>query len=442
MISLGGFSVPGPRPYNEDNYLIKDLSAYSSQLGGVQAFLMVCDGMGGHQGGDVASRVAAEAAERYVDDLVELALQSKIALDVNQALREIASEASAAVIRAAEAAGGSNMGSTLVAAFVSQDEAWIGHIGDSRAYLIQGSDAQQITVDHSQVGRMIAEGILTEEQAQNHPSRNVIERALGFGDGDVELNHENIGPADVLVLCSDGLSTVLAAADLVSVSASAADAGEAASRLTDAAVKAGTDDNTTVVLYCPDWSMFRARNPQARTNRRAASKARREAARHVNANRASWIIAGVIGGLVVLIWAVAVLNSGGSGGAPPAGAVKSAASTTSTLTAPPKRSPDASGSQQPSSRERTYRVTGRDVAIRTAPTRGAKSMIGTLIIGAEFKAVEKRIDGKKWYVVSRPSIRENELTPAKGVVLAKSYPEPLYVDVTSNMSSIKLLDRD
>ena len=338
-MELGGESVSGPRPYNEDSYLFVDLSDDAAALGGLTAFAIVSDGMGGHQSGDVASRVAVEAARAYIDDLRTMARGSQIKLDVAQALREISSEAHHAVVRAAEEHGGSNMGATLVAAFISGNRAWIGHVGDSRAYLVHNGTARQLTVDHSQVGRMISEGILTEEQAQHHPQRNVIERALGFEGTTAEVTQAEIESGDAVILCSDGLSTVLTGADLAAVTSGASSAQEAARRLTEEAVKAGTDDNTTAVIMCDDWDLLRASAPRRESGRRAASKARRDALRHRRASRTS-----VVFGVVALI-AIAALAFGAVMSTRPTAGRGSQA--TAPVTGPAAPAQDSTGTPNP-----------------------------------------------------------------------------------------------
>lgn len=313
-MDFGGSSVSGPRPYNEDNYLILDLSEHKRVLGGLTAFILISDGMGGHQSGDVASRVAVEAAGDYVRDLIGMAKQSHIKLDVGQALREIVDEAHQAILRAAQEQGAASMGATFVGAFMSDRRAWIGHVGDSRAYLLHDGGAAQVTVDHSQVGRMIAEGILTEEQAQHHPQRNVIERALGFEGVAAEVTEIELQSGDAIVLCSDGLSTVLSAAAIAQIAVSSNSAEAAANQLTADALTAETDDNTTAVVASDDWSLFRMSAPQLKQSRRESSKARREAMKHRRASKTSWYIAGVVVLVGVVVLAAAMWSASGPAG--------------------------------------------------------------------------------------------------------------------------------
>jgi PPM family protein phosphatase len=308
---LAGSSVSGPRPYNEDNYLLTDLSEHRKRLGGLTAFVMVSDGMGGHSSGDVASRVAVETATSYLKDLLELAEKSDVDVDVAQALREISEEAHEAIVAEAAKRGAASMGATFVAAFVSRDHAWVGHVGDSRAYLLSAGSARQLTVDHSQVGRLIAEGVLTEEQAQHHPSRNVIERALGFSGATADVVDVDLRPGDAILLCSDGVSTALSGADMLAIAASKADPDLAAAALTSEAIRAGGDDNATAVLWVSDWEAFRKASGASHRPRRG-STGRRTLSRHYRAQRASLWAVGVMAVLAMLFVAGTVLTSGGA----------------------------------------------------------------------------------------------------------------------------------
>jgi serine/threonine protein phosphatase PrpC len=404
-MDFGGTSVSGPRPYNEDTYLLKDLSGYASQLGGLKAFIMVSDGMGGHESGDVASRLAVQAAESYIDDLLGMAATNALDLEPAIALTEIVAEAHQAIVTAAAEAGGSSMGATFVGAFVSEQRAWIGHVGDSRAYLIRKGEGRQLTIDHSAVGRMIAEGVLTEEQAQNHPQRNVIEKALGFDGAEAEVDLVDLDPGDVLVLCSDGLSTVLSGSDMAGIVGAAANAQYASASLDDEAIKAGTDDNTTAVVWCDDWSMFKSLVPKGRESRKAASAARRAAGRHRNAQSSSLWIAGALGVAALVMISFGVLAS------PKAGTVSKDAgrvtspppSTTDTRTPPSKPTPEY---------QRANRLIAKKTTLRLEPTKGSTAVAVVqeemrVFIDSKANAkdskreLDKNGDVWTWYPVSR-----------------------------------------
>lgn len=247
-MDLGGYSATGPRDANEDNYYMRAFPPSVHIDNKIDSFVMVSDGMGGYQGGDVASRLAVEYARQYLDKLIELASGKLIQLEPDVALAEIANGAHEAIMAEVHAHDNASMGATFVGAFVSPTHAWIGHVGDSRAYVVRDGKAIQLTEDHSKVGRMLSRGIITEEQAQNHPDRNRIERALGFDNAKVEFTEVALQPNDALLLCSDGVYTVLDKGEIGSIFDLGYGASETAKQVVNAALQADTDDNSTAVV--------------------------------------------------------------------------------------------------------------------------------------------------------------------------------------------------
>jgi protein phosphatase len=215
------------RSVNEDSFVLDDDA-------GVFA---VADGMGGHQGGEVASAIAIDALRtgladgRPVEDVI---------VDANTAV----------VARASEDPGLRGMGTTLTAAVLGDDHVLvIGHVGDSRAYLLRGESLEQLTVDHSVVAELIAAGQLTEAEAEIDPRRAMITRALGIDvDVEVDLIPLPLAVGDRVLLCSDGLNAMLRDDDVADVLRSVADRTSAAQALVDAANGAGGVDNITVLL--------------------------------------------------------------------------------------------------------------------------------------------------------------------------------------------------
>lgn len=248
---LGGCTATGPRDANEDSFYVIDFSAVGSFANGVTSFAMVSDGMGGYQGGDVASGLAVSSAERYIDLLLEMAKGNRVEFDAVLALTEIVQNAHEAIVAESDIRGNTSMGATFVGAFLSPTHAWIGHVGDSRAYLLHGGEAIQLTEDHSQVGRLLKQGLITEEEAQSHPARNRIDRALGFTDTAPDITEVELGLGDGLLMCSDGVYTVLNALSIAACTAKARDAEGAARRVVKSALSAGTDDNSTAVVVLP-----------------------------------------------------------------------------------------------------------------------------------------------------------------------------------------------
>jgi PPM family protein phosphatase len=201
----------------------------------------VADGMGGAQAGEVASRVAAEAFESADerDDAPERYL-SRVVTEANERIHELAqSDASR-----------SGMGTTLTAALIRDDEISLAHVGDSRAYVLRDGELKRLTSDHSLVEELRRQGRLTEAQAEEHPQRSIITRALG-PEPDVEVDTMTVParPGDVFVLCSDGLTTMVPEARIARILERSKSLESAVSRLVREANEGGGRDNITVVAF-------------------------------------------------------------------------------------------------------------------------------------------------------------------------------------------------
>ncbi len=202
---------------------------------------VVADGMGGAQAGEVASRMAVEAFEQGLPESgsPEERLASRVQ-EANQRIHEL-SQAEP------EHEG---MGTTLTAAYLDDDShVAIAHVGDSRAYLFRDGELKRLTQDHSLVGELVRRGKLTEEQAEEHPQRSIITRALG-PEPSVEVDTWSypVKHGDILLLCSDGLTSMITEEKIVEVLESSRTLEEAADRLVREANDAGGRDNITVVL--------------------------------------------------------------------------------------------------------------------------------------------------------------------------------------------------
>jgi protein phosphatase len=215
------------RGANEDAFVIDDAAG----------LLAVADGMGGHQAGEVASATAIAALRTGLDDGRKL---DEAIVDANTAVVERASGDPA--LR--------GMGTTLTAAVFGDDQVLvIGHVGDSRAYLLRDSDLEQLTEDHSVVAELIAAGQLTEAEAEIDPRRAMITRALGIDvDVEVDVITVDLAVGDRVLLCSDGLTTMLRDDAIAEVLRTETDRARAAHELVEAANEAGGADNITVLL--------------------------------------------------------------------------------------------------------------------------------------------------------------------------------------------------
>jgi PPM family protein phosphatase len=201
----------------------------------------VADGMGGAQAGEVASRIAAEAFEPAVrgGESPEAYLRS-IAEDANRQIHTIAQRD----------ASRSGMGTTLTAALVEGDDVSIAHVGDSRAYVFRDGELRLLTSDHSLVEELRRQGRLTDEQAEDHPQRSIITRALGPEEGvEVDTLTFSARPGDVFLLCSDGLTTMVKDGRIAEILAEADSLDDAVDQLVREANEAGGRDNITAVAF-------------------------------------------------------------------------------------------------------------------------------------------------------------------------------------------------
>ena len=228
LVAAGVTDVGRVRDGNEDDFIDQ-----SNRLG----LVAVADGMGGHRAGEVASATALEAL--------------RAAVASGQPLRDAIEGANDAVLEKSvsdhELAG---MGTTLTAGMLGSDGYLVvGHVGDSRAYLVRDGELTQITDDHSLVEEMVRGGELTREQAEVHPRRSIITRALGI-DPEVEVDEYPIElrPGDRILFCSDGLTTMVRPDEIESILNREQDPKRAAQLLVDAANAAGGEDNITAVI--------------------------------------------------------------------------------------------------------------------------------------------------------------------------------------------------
>jgi len=205
---------------------------------------VVADGMGGAQAGEVASAMAIQAFDEFVpgNGATEEAL-AKLITNISLEIHKLA------VADRAHA----GMGTTLTAAIVDGNRVVLAHVGDSRAYLWRGDSLSQLTEDHSLVGEMLRSGQITSAEAEEHPQRSIITRALGV-DSEIEIDSRSVEwqPGDVFLLCSDGLYSMVSDADIAAVMAQGGDLGSRAGELVEAANAAGGRDNISVVLFSPD----------------------------------------------------------------------------------------------------------------------------------------------------------------------------------------------
>lgn len=221
------------RQNNEDAYiLIPKLQLYG-----------VADGMGGHAAGEVASSLAVDALVKYIQRNAGSAQPEKVlAGAVQHANREIYRQAQKEPSRA-------GMGTTLSVAWVFESTVYLAHVGDSRIYLFRNDTLKLLTKDHSFVGEMMRNGNMTQEEAQHHPQRNLLTRALGIEqDVLVDTDRVSLKEQDTLLLCTDGLSSLLSSEEICQVLSNPDNLSSKLNVLIDLALKRGGHDNITVLL--------------------------------------------------------------------------------------------------------------------------------------------------------------------------------------------------
>lgn len=234
------------RALNEDSYLTLDLGEAGQ---GGPSLYAVADGMGGYDAGEVASGLAVQ----IMAELAREAIASSVNVgDLSEQarlwLRHWVSEANHAVHEARQAAN-SEMGTTLVAAFVMGATATIANVGDSRCYHMGPHGIKRVTIDHSLVEQLVSAGQITRAEADSHPQRNVIYRAIGDrAEVEVDLYEQLLAAGEALLLCSDGLSSMVPDERIYELWRSAATPQQACDHLVAAANEAGGDDNITVVV--------------------------------------------------------------------------------------------------------------------------------------------------------------------------------------------------
>lgn len=221
------------RQGNEDSYCVcPDLN-----------LVAVADGMGGHEAGEVASRMALQAIEDFLRKHPEAALTPK------KVLHQAVLEANSKVFEAAQKNKGyRGMGTTLSAGLLLGRDLYLAHIGDSRVYLIN-NQVNQLTQDHSLVNELVLNGGISEEEALNHPQKNILTRALGtIAEVNADLIHTNLKKGERLLFCTDGLSNLIVKEEIFQVVSEAPDLSQGVQRLLAMALERGGKDNITMIL--------------------------------------------------------------------------------------------------------------------------------------------------------------------------------------------------
>ncbi|MDR3564845.1 MAG: Stp1/IreP family PP2C-type Ser/Thr phosphatase [Negativicutes bacterium] len=231
MLAFAKTDIGKVRETNEDSFIC------------VPPLVAVADGMGGHVAGEIASRMAVDTLGKYIAD-------HNGASDVELLLAQAIREASSLIFRLAqekvECAG---MGTTITAAYITAKTIVWGHVGDSRLYLVRDKELRQLSEDHSLIGELVRSGNITKEESLTHPQKNILTRAVGTDEQvRVDTGVTEWIAGDKLLLCSDGLTTMVRDEEILSVITSGAGGEAVLDKLMAMANRAGGLDNITAIL--------------------------------------------------------------------------------------------------------------------------------------------------------------------------------------------------
>lgn len=223
------------RKANEDSYFVSNAEL---------TYFVVADGMGGHKGGRVASRMAIESVNSFLCEA-----RMKSCANIPACLREAVNAANSAIYRkAADDESFAGMGTTIVMVYLKDGMAYIANVGDSRCYLIRDGEITQITKDHSIVWELYEKGQISRSDMRTHPNKNIITRAVGTNfKVECDIFELSVDEGDGFILCSDGLSNMLEDKEILKIFNEAPDTDTCVEELIGKANEAGGTDNITVV---------------------------------------------------------------------------------------------------------------------------------------------------------------------------------------------------
>jgi len=243
--AIGVTHVGRQRQHNEDSYLVEKTAK----------LFLVADGMGGHAAGEIASKIAVESISEFIlhtkedDGTWPHAYDEQYKRSTNRLMAAVRMANTRVLEAMRKDARLRGMGTTVVACLADDDVMSFAHVGDSRAYLIRDNALNRITNDHSWVFEQVQAGMLTEAEAEKHPLRNVITRALG---GALQVNPDaseiKTKPGDVFLLCSDGLTGMVPEDEILRVVTETPSLEDACQKLVDEANERGGLDNVTAIL--------------------------------------------------------------------------------------------------------------------------------------------------------------------------------------------------
>jgi len=295
------------REHNEDSFAVVDGAALNGLL---DCVLLVADGMGGMGGGDVASRITAHTVPETIHQLLQTSPYEELPSLLLQAFRVANQEV---FTRRADRIEQRSMGTTCVCALIRNGMLAIAHVGDSRAYLLRHGRLSLLTADHSAVWEEIQAGRMTREEAEANRYRHVITRAIGIApDVEVDTSLHSLEVGDILLLCSDGLTTEVNEREIAQILVSSADPQEACNRLVESALHHGGSDNVTAIVarYGPVSALLpsdeETPTDNAATWRHALAPEAVAAPKSVSKVTVGWVVATLVLLLVALTEAAGI----------------------------------------------------------------------------------------------------------------------------------------
>ncbi len=229
------------RMMNQDSYYC------SSGLKAPHLYI-VADGMGGHNGGEIASKTSVDTVKSFIESCYQV---SEYVNDRLLMIRDAITKANSVVYnRSLEDQNLIGMGTTLTMALIEEGRLYIGHIGDSRMYLLRGEECRKLTEDHSLVAQLIKNGSISPEEGDCHPQKNVITKALGVEmTVEMDLGTEILKQGDTLLLCTDGLTNMLGLGEIIRICSKGQDPQSISKALIEEAnIKGGKDNVTAIVV--------------------------------------------------------------------------------------------------------------------------------------------------------------------------------------------------
>lgn len=249
-MDIGSKSIRGKvRERDEDAILIMNRQVYSEHANDEIYFCALADGMGGGEGGDIASRMALQTMETIGYKLLSKTVSDpdKIIDEINEGYKR----ADRKIMEYAAEHGFQDMGTTLTVAYYVDNYVYVANLGDSRTFVFNDRKVSARTIDHSYVQSLVISGAISEEQSRSHPRRNEMTRALGFQGFSPDLYRWRVFNGDAILLCCDGLWEPLDAETISTAANSSMTAQEAVSQLVDLANEIDGSDNISAILFRP-----------------------------------------------------------------------------------------------------------------------------------------------------------------------------------------------